>query len=447
MLGLRNQPAQRLRLPTPELTEIEAALKSTMSATQVNDLGRQTGQSERLRVVTPHRLFLSVVAALASASVESLADLQREFNHHTKTRTRYKAFYNRLARPSFPEFMRQMLGRLLSGFALKTLEPDERSVLAHFDDVIIQDGSSFALKGTLRHVFPGRFTTVDPAAVELHATFSGFADDIMAVSLAADSEAERHFLPDAEELRNKLLLGDRGYPSVPYFEALEAHNASFIVRLTRSYDPWVLVAYQGTRAFPLDKPVRLSRFLSQHQGYCLDLDIQFERGQRRHTFRLLILPGKEKGMTRLCTNLARKRFRFETVAKLYRLRWQVELCFKEWKSYANLHAFDTGNEHIAAGLIWASICAAVLKRFLAHAAQIVSGGAAMSTRRVAMCARHVLYALVAELLRETRLSEVIADGLAFLIANAQRAHPDRDRATGRQRLGLAVVGSATWACH
>jgi hypothetical protein len=48
----------------------------------------------------------------------------------------------------------------------------------------------------------------------------------------------------------------------------------------------------------------------------------------------------------------------------------------------NLHRFDTANEHIAAGLIWASLCAAVVKRFLAHAAQLI-GGKPMSTRRVA----------------------------------------------------------------
>jgi hypothetical protein len=433
-------------LPSSELTEIERALKSAISADGVNALGLDTGQSERLRVVTPHRLFLAIVGALASARVESLADLQREFNHQNRTRTRYKAFYNRLARPSFPEFMRQMLSRLLSRLALKTLKPEEASALSAFDDIIIHDGSSFALKHVLRYVFPGRFTTKEPAAVELHATFSGFADNVMAVTLAPDTDAERHFLPDAEELRNKLLLADRGYPAVPYFEALEAHDASFIIRLSRSSDPWVRVAYEKTKAHPLAKPVRLSQFLSQHQGYCLDLDVEFERSKRGQTFRLLILPGREVTMTRLCTNLRRKRFSFSMVASLYRFRWQVELCFKEWKSYANLHAFDTGNEHIAAGLIWASICAAVLKRFLSHAAQIVGHGVAMSTRRVAMCSRHVLDDLVAEMLRGgQRLIHVLADSLAYLLANARRAHPDRDRATGRLRTGLAVVASATWA--
>src|SRR5262249_54039012 len=123
----------------------------------------------------------------------------------------------------------------------------------------------------------------------------------------------------------------------------------------------------------------LSGFVAQHAGRRMDLDGEYERGKHRASFRVVVLPGHEKSMTRLCTNLPRTPFSLDLVARLYRFRWQVELLFKEWKSYANLHKFDTANEHVAAGLIWASLCAAVLKRFLAHAAQLI-GGQPISTR-------------------------------------------------------------------
>jgi len=427
-------------LSKSQVSTVRSALKSALSADEVNQLGRRCGQSERLRTVTPHRLFLAIVAALAGARVESLADLLREFNAQNKTTTAYKAFYNRLARAGFAEFMREMLCRLLGALALRILEAEAGSVLSAFDDIVIHDGSSFALKDALRQAYPGRFTTVDPAAVELHATFSGFEDNVITVALAADKEAERQFLPEPGELRNKLLLADRGYPSLKYFVDLCRAGASFIVRLTRSYDPWVLCCFAKGKPHPLRRPLRLCQFLSQHQGCPLDLEVEFRRGKRVHRFRLVVLPGKEKGMTRLCTNLDRQRFPLELVAKLYRFRWQVELCFKEWKSYANLHRFDTANEHIAEGLIWASLCAACLKRFLAHAAQLVGGGVPMSTRRVAMCARHVIGLLFAALLHGVRrLASVLDDALRFLLANARRAHPKRDRETGRLRAGLVVV--------
>lgn len=72
---------------------------------------------------------------------------------------------------------------------------------------------------------------------------------------------------------------------------------------------------------------------------------------------------------------------------------------------------SSSKPHIAEGLIWASLCAAVLKRFLAHAAQQVSHGTAMSTRRVAMCAPHILGEVVAALRVGTGLRRALRRGL------------------------------------
>lgn len=441
MIGV-SKAKQEVAVSKSELREMAAVLQAALSIDDINELGRRTGQSKRLRIVTPFRLVLALIGAMGSGRVESIADLLREFNFQNSKTTAYKAFYNRLARPAFAEFMRRVFSRLLEGLALRTLEPEAGSVLSIFEDIVIQDGSSFAIKRALRDVFPGRFTTIEPASVELHATFSGFEDNVVSVTLAPDSEAERQFLPEPEELRNKLLLADRGYPSVLYFDALSEHDASFIVRLPRGFKPWVRVVHGSGKARVPRKPVRLCQFLSQQPRCAFDLDVEFRRGRRSYFFRLVVLPRRDKWRTRLCTNLDRQRFPVELIGKLYRFRWQVELNFKEWKSYANLHRFDTANEYIVAGLIWASLCTAFLKRFLAHAAQSVGGGVPISTQRVAMCTKIVigpLLSAVAKTLR--RLASVLAETLRYLLDNAKRAHPERDQITGRLQTGLAVVGA------
>jgi hypothetical protein len=422
-----------------ELTKVRDALAGALSVDAVNRLGLDTGQAERLRTVTPHRLFLAIVSALASAHVESLADLLRTFNYQHGGHVAYKAFYNRLARVGFATFMRGMCGRLVERLRLQTLTPEGERAVARFTDIVIHDGSSFAVKPVLRTAFPGRFTTRGPAAVEIHATYSGWADEISAVQLAPDRDAERPFLPDPATLRDRLLLADRGYPSVPYFEAVRAQGGSFIVRLTRSYDPWVRTAWVEGCRVTVPARVRLSRFLARHAGRAVDLDVAFACGRRVVGFRVVAMPGRYHTMTRLCTNLPRTPFSPDVVARLYRFRWQIELCFKEWKSYANLHHFDTANAHIAEGLIWASLCAAILKRFLAHAAQYVGQGVAVSTRRVAMCAWHILQELVRALLRGIGLRGALRRGLAYLLANARRANVPRERRTGRLQAGLTVV--------
>ena len=294
----------------PQLIRMRRALARALSTDDVNEIGRQTGQSERLRTITPHRLFLSLVAGLAGGQVESLADLLREFNHHNDVTVAYKAFYNRLARPGFTEFMQQMFGRLIDRLTVQTLAPAEKTAVARFKDIVIQDGSSFALKKQLRDVFPGRFTTSEPAAIEIHATYSGFSDEMSAVQIAPDKAAERQFLPEPSTLKDRLLLADRGYPSVEYFEAVREQGGAFIMRLSRSHDPWVRAAWVDGKPIALPKPVSLSRFIAQNVNRRMDLDVEYERakGKRRVGFRVIVLPGKEKAMTRLCTNLPRTPF-------------------------------------------------------------------------------------------------------------------------------------------
>jgi len=67
--------------------------------------------------------------------------------------------------------------------------------------------------------------------------------------------------------------------------------------------------------------------------------------------------------------LHQDRYTIHIICLGYKLRWQVELLFTEWKSYTNLHKFDTEKETISEALIWASLSSSAIKRFLAHAAE------------------------------------------------------------------------------
>jgi len=170
----------------------------------------------------------------------------------------------------------------------------------------------------------------------------------------------------------------------------------------------------------------------------MDLDVEF-RSAPGEVFRLVLLPGKDPWMTWLCTSLPRKRFTPEQVGKVYRFRWQIELVFKEWKSYANLHSFDTANEHIAEGLIWASLAAALLKRFVAHMAQAVTG-VAVSTRKVAMCAQLFLRTLCGDINARRPMRPRLRGLMDYIAANAARAAPKKECKRGRLSMGLEPVG-------
>lgn len=120
----------------------------------------------------------------------ALADLLRARNHQNGVAVAYKAFYHRLARRRFATFMRGMLARMLDQVRVQSLTPDGQTAVARFTDIVIHHGSSFALKAALSGTCPGQFTTA-------------------------------------------------------------AHSGSFIVRLTRSYDPSIRTAWvEGQRPPP-----------------------------------------------------------------------------------------------------------------------------------------------------------------------------------------------------
>ena len=63
----------------------------------------------------------------------------------------------------------------------------------------------------------------------------------------------------------------------------------------------------------------------------------------RETRLIAIWSPKEKRHTFLVTNLKAEQFSATQISQLYRLRWQIELLFKECKSHNNLQGFQTSN--------------------------------------------------------------------------------------------------------
>ena len=131
------------------------ALRATLGHTSVTARGRASRHRRRLRDLTPQRLVCALVEALGAGRVETIADILLTFNAQAGLRTQYKAFYNRLAQPAFPRFMQQIYRDILRNLSGNILRPAANGKLAHFQDVRVQDGSSFAVHDALAQTFVG----------------------------------------------------------------------------------------------------------------------------------------------------------------------------------------------------------------------------------------------------------------------------------------------------
>lgn len=423
------------------LTRYAAALKSTLGYRQLVGRGRETRHCRRLRDVTPQRLVCALVEALGALRVQTIADILRTFNAQNGLTTKYKAFYNRLAQPEFPTFVRQVYLDILRKLSQNVLRAAASDKLGHFTDVVVQDGSSFAVHDALAETFGGRFTKIRPAAVELHTFSSVFKDQVLNAQLAPDKDAERTFLPRPEDLAGKLLLADRGYQGLEYWKQLSTAGAYFVMRGKSDLNPHVVRVWGSGGRLARFEGSRLQDVLRWLPRRRLELDVSWHCSPGETLRMILIWTPHKKHYMVLVTNVARSILTAKQITDVYRLRWQIELIFKEWKSYANLHEFSSANPALVEGLIWASLCAAALKRSLAHASQRSGSDIAISTRIAAMCGAHILPKLLRCALGGFRALEGTLETIfRYLWNNAARAHPERDRLKGRMRFGLEYVG-------
>ena len=423
---------------------IAKRLLRVVGETEVELKARETGFLKRKRKVSPLGQLVACISTLGVSGVKWLADILRTFNKLNNESLQYKPFHNQLKKEEFSEFLRRVLERALNNLTLPVLQSVEGGKLARFRNIYLHDGTSLALKDSLADQWPGRFTKISPAAVELHVTMDVWEDNVIDLTLTADKEGERQYGPTPEDIEDCLLIEDRGYQSRDFFREAQAKQGFFIVRGTKNIRPTILAARdlqgRGSRRLRRLEGKRLSWNVLPQEG--VDLDIEWGEGAKRYVGRLVVFYSsdkrKAKAFTYLHTNLDRSVFLADEVGRLYRLRWQIELLFKEWKSHANLHKFDTSKTAIAEGMVWAGLIAATLKRCLTHAAEQVLG-IELSTDRVAKAARHFFDDISRALLRGRGLARAIKDAIKFFSINTRRSHPDRDRCTGRLAAGLCPI--------
>jgi hypothetical protein len=404
-------------------------LGDVLSSKTLDAVARKTRLVRRERVVGASSLFWAFMVTLGGQRMEFISDVLRTLNAREGWSLRYKPFWNRLAQPAFCQFMKVMFTLLCRETSARVLAGRKGSVAACFSEILIDDGSSFAVASGLRGVFPGRFTAFCPAAVELHAHMSLLSGNLSSVVLAPDKEAERNFLPHARTLpRRSLSLRDRGYLDLSYFEDLAEVGAFLICRASSTLNPTIVRVLDGlpTRAGKKWEGRPLQELRRTKLRRDLDLLVRWpRRGDKLLELRLVIryVPEK-KSWTWLLTNVPAT-VSAEAIGELYRLRWQIELLFKDWKSYANLHALQSENPAIVEGFIWASLCAAFIQRTVAHVAQRVLARP-ISTRLAAMSGPQLL-PLIAAWARSGFRAARLRNILFFIGHNALPTHPERRR--------------------
>lgn len=255
------------------------------------------------------------------------------------------------------------------------------SALDAFKRVLIFDSSSWDINPGLKHVLPGSGGGASDANCKLQAGYeykSGSLGFFAITEGIKPDQAYSNSLADFVE-KNDLMLTDLGYFKLSVFQKLIEKDAYFLSKL--------LIGTTLRNADTLEK-IDLSATLHSFDGNILEMNVIMGKDKHHVSCRLIGLrvteqvanvrrrklrkEAEKKGRTpsqnhlALCdwtlfvTNAPSEILPVNTVLSLYRLRWQIELVFKQLKSVLLIHSSNTTKVYRLKCEIYGKLIMAVL---------------------------------------------------------------------------------------
>ena len=231
----------------------------------------------------------------------------------------------------------------------------------HFKRVIIKDSTKFDVSKNLKDKLPGFGGCASQAGVSIQYEFdikSGYVNDL------AFTSAKRPDVKDSLETISKIREGDltirdMGYFAIDYFKGIQKKGAFFLSRL----NPKVAVFQKKNNKFEELDFEELYKTMTQNNFAKVDKEV-FIGAEEKFPVRLVIglVPeevnasrvqkvnkhNKKKGHKTSKDYINRAKFNLfitnipdnvmepDTIVDIYKIRWQIELIFKAWKSIFGL---------------------------------------------------------------------------------------------------------------
>jgi hypothetical protein len=229
-------------------------------------------------------------------------------------------------------------------------------LLKYFTAVYLLDSTQVALPDALRYLFPGAGGDGPEASVKIQLSYDYLRGVLSALRFTAGIEPDQSCELHLEQAQpGSLHLFDLGYFKQQVFAELDERGSYFISRFAHQTALYTDEA-EPIRVMLLDylQKLKVDQFetrLQMGRISHLPVRILFQRlplavveERRRKAIEQMKEKGRKPSDTYLqllewqffITNIPMEWLSFDQILLLYRVRWQVELVFKLWKSQANL---------------------------------------------------------------------------------------------------------------
>ncbi len=310
----------------------------------------------------------------------SLNDLAAFFQDHLAVSVTAQGLHARIHRATVA-FFKSMCQAALMDLSQTVQVPIP--VLRQFSEVNLTDSTGISLPACLKKRWPGSGGKASPAGLKIQLVFEFLTGTFKKVwvtnGITPDQAITRHI---SGIRRGSLNLFDLAYFSIARLRAIRDKGAFFLCRFLPSTTVYDRAGQKLDLVALLRRETRTRFELAVQLGHLLPISCRLccfrapeavvnrrRRQARKKAKRQGRTPSKQTlyllGWTLLVTNVSASRLDLHQVARLYALRWQVELVFKLWKSQMQIdHIAGLRKERVQVEL-YAKLIGLVLFRCLA----------------------------------------------------------------------------------
>lgn len=356
-----------MRVPYDKLVP---SLKTLLPQGELDALGRVVLFIRRLREIRAGAFVWAVVLSRFGDGRPAFAQARHWYQRLSGIGLFPRPFQMRFKSPATVALFERAFERAVSRWraAKRSRHPLARA----FPDVVVVDSTHVLLPDELRSVFPG--VRMMAAAIKTVLTISVFNLVPLHARLAPGTHNDQVLFPDLGLFRRgTLLLFDKGFVAYQRLAAIRGADGHYLCPMRVNGSATIVAVRRAPRhvkAALRRSPhgIDLRQFLPviKRIGKAWDLDVLLRDHRttlrRSVAARLVIVPGPNGAQRPYLTTLTAADWPPRKLAELYRLRWQIELVFKELKQHLNLTSVNTSDPHAAQVLVWASLLALALSR-------------------------------------------------------------------------------------
>ena len=371
---------KKIRIPFPEPVpkylnpdDIPRSLESLFPQEKVEKLAYETGFTKRLRKIDPYLFFWNLVLGFGVHLMRTLESLRRGYGEKTGIKLSQSGWYEKF-KPETVKFLRECVNLAMQQMAGETnrlLSPK----MKWLEDILIQDSTVVRLSASLMNKFPAVRSRKNAAGLKVSMLVSAVASSPQKVTIHGERIHEIKTLKIGKWVKNKLLLIDLGFFKYQMFARIQENGGYFLTRLKEGANPQflsILRTYRGNSIELVGKRWKDVKDRMTREVLDAEVEVSFSRQMYRgkqskdvKSFRLVAIYNSEaKKYHAYITNIPSDALSAEDIAELYRVRWDIEMIFKELKSKYSLDAITSANPNVVEGLIWVGILTLLVSRRL-----------------------------------------------------------------------------------